>query len=114
MGAKPYLVTSGATRGVDLLELVGKQYATDPNLALQWVGADSENAAKFEVTGWQRVKEGGIDVVVMGQLLMSKDRYVVDAERQRVADQGEKNFADAVARADGITVKTTWVKDPTK
>lgn len=112
---RPYLVTESAPRGVDVLELVGRAYATDPAIALQWVTLDDENIAKFEATGWKRVTEGGIAVTAMGMQLMRKDRRAVDAEHRANAEKGEQNFRDAVAAHGGaVTVKTTWVKDPTK
>lgn len=107
--SKPYLVLPDhAPRGVDLLELVGKQYAADPSFALQWVAAG--DAPKYEATGWQRVKESGVDVVVMGQQLLRKDRAVVDAEHQVNRDKAQKNFDDAVEKfaGQGGTVKSKW------
>lgn len=119
MSAKPYLVTHGAQSGVDVLELVGKQYASDPNFALQWFALPDivrpDNIHRAELNGWQRVRESGVDVTAMGMLLMRKDRRVVDAEKQAVADKGEQNYRDAVAAAGGaITVKTTWTLGPRK
>lgn len=121
--AKPYLVLpSDAPRGVDVLELVGRQYATDPTVALQWVsladpeGRGADNVAKFAATGWARVQESGVDVTVMGMLLMRKSRAAVDAELQAVADKGQKNWDDAVAKfaGKGGSVRLSWRRDPTK
>jgi hypothetical protein len=121
--AQPYLVTAQhAPRGVDVLELVGRRFAGDPDIALQWVTnresdvAAPGNVAKFEATGWERVQESGVDVEVMGMLLMKRDRRAVEAEQQANRDKAEKNWTDAVERFGvmGGTVTTTWKPGPGK